>query len=142
MLDIQTIEVGDPLPEREHTATNVSLFLYNAAVWNGHRIHYDEGYATEVEGHPGIVIDGPLQGDWLSQVALNWLGGSGVLSRFSYSNRRAAYLGETLSSGGQITAIDLDTGMVELALTIRNASGDVITPGTATVVFNSAGSLS
>ena len=142
MPDINAIEVGDQLPEREHTATNVSLFLYNAAVWNGHRIHYDERYTIEAEGHPGIVIDGPLQGDWLSQVALNWLAESGLLSRFSYSNRRAAYLGDTLTSGGGVTAVDLDTGRVELELYIRNAAGDVITPGTATVVFNSAGSLS
>ena len=98
------IVVGAALPTRQHTATNVSLFMYNAAVWNPHRIHYDERYTREVEGHPDIVIDGPLQGDWLSQVVLNWLGDAGTLQRFSYSNRRAAYLGETLISGGTVTA--------------------------------------
>ena len=94
MLNIADIEIGTELPSREHTATNVSLFMYNAAVWNHHRIHYDERYTTEIEQHPGIVIDGPLQGDWLSQVALNWLGNAGSLRKFSYSNRRAAYLGD------------------------------------------------
>ena len=63
MPDINNIKIGDTLPERQHTASNVSLFVYNAAVWNPHRIHYDERYTTEVEGHPGVVIDGPLQGD-------------------------------------------------------------------------------
>ena len=132
-MDITQLKPGDALPSREHTATNVSLFMYNAAVWNHHRIHYDETYTTEVEGHPGIVIDGPLQGDWLSQIALNWLGDAGSLIKFDYSNRRAAYLGETLTSGGQIISIDPATGLVELELYIRNEQGDVITPGRATV---------
>lgn len=127
------LAVGTQLPSREHVATNVSLFLYNAAVWNPHRIHYDETYATDVEGHAGVVIDGPLQGDWISQIALNWIGEGGQLLRFSYSNRKAAHLGEVLTSGGSITAIDPAAGEVELELFIMNASGDVITPGVATV---------
>lgn len=137
-MNINELAPGDPLPSREHTATNVGLFMYNAAVWNHHRIHYDEKYTTEVEQHPGIVIDGPLQGDWLSQVALNWLGNQGQLLGFNYSNRRAAYLGETLISGGSITAVDPTSGEVELALFIKNAEGEVITPGQATVRINAA----
>jgi len=127
------LEVGDPLPTREHTATNVSLFLYNAAVWNAHRIHYDEHFSREVEQHPGIVIDGPLQGDWLCQCVVNWLGESGTLETFRYSNRRAAYLGETLRTGGRVSAIDHEKRTVELELFVENESGETITPGGATV---------
>ena len=36
-------------PSAAYTAINVSLFLYNAAVWNAHRIHYDEAYTTGVD---------------------------------------------------------------------------------------------
>ncbi|MGR8921483.1 MAG: hypothetical protein ACU85V_17850, partial [Gammaproteobacteria bacterium] len=89
MPSLDNIQVGDALPRREHTATNVSLFLYNAIVWNAHRIHYDERYTVEVEKHPGVIIDGPLQGDWLSQVVVNCLGEDGELLEFEYSNRRA-----------------------------------------------------
>lgn len=131
--DIDDIRVGDLLPERLHTPTTVSLFLYNAAVWNPHRIHYDETYATEGEGHPGIVIDGPLQGDWITQTALNWLGADDELVRFSYQNRLAAHLGETLRSGGRVTAVDVSSRLVELELFITNESDVVTTPGTATV---------
>ena len=99
MPTLDSLQVGDALPEREHHATNVSLFLYNAAVWNAHRIHYDEQYTTEVEKHPGVIIDGPLQGDWLSQVVVNWSGDDGRLVEFEYSNRRASILGETLTAG-------------------------------------------
>jgi len=39
-----SVQVGDALPERELTPDNVQLFLYNAALWNAHRIHFDEPY--------------------------------------------------------------------------------------------------
>lgn len=134
-IKISELTVGEALPERSYTATNVSLFLYNAAIWNPHRIHYDEPYTTDVEKHPGVVIDGPLQGDWLNQVVVNWMGDSAALTNFNYSNRRASYLGETLTSGGAISAIDKDAGTVDLELFIKNENGDVITPGTAQVRF-------
>ena len=73
MIGLEKIKIGYKIPEEQHTATNVSLFLYNAVVWNAHRIHYDESYTTTVEKHPAIVIDGPLQGDWLSQLVVNSL---------------------------------------------------------------------
>lgn len=128
---MNNIKVGESLPERQFVASNVSLFLYNAAVWNAHRIHYDESYTTQQEKHPGIVIDGPLQGDWLSQCAINWLGDRGELVAFNYSNRRAAYLGETLTTGGTIVAIDLAASAVALELFVKNEKGEIITPGGA-----------
>ncbi len=39
-INLAMLSVGSELPQRRHTATNVSLFMYNAAVWNAHRIHY------------------------------------------------------------------------------------------------------
>jgi 3-methylfumaryl-CoA hydratase len=132
-LRISELRVGDELPTRAFTPTNVSLFLYNAAVWNPHRIHYDERYTTGVEKHPGIVVDGPLQGDWLAQCALDWLGEDGELVRFSYSNRRAAHLGETLVTGGRVRAIDAAERVVTLELWVKNAQGEVTSPGAATL---------
>lgn len=38
----------------------VLLFRYSALTFNGHRIHYDQPYATAHEGYPGLVVHGPL----------------------------------------------------------------------------------
>ncbi|MDZ5696582.1 FAS1-like dehydratase domain-containing protein [Chelativorans sp. M5D2P16] len=38
----------------------VLLFRYSALTFNGHRIHYDRPYVTDVEGYPGLVVHGPL----------------------------------------------------------------------------------
>ena len=132
-MKIADLSVGQQLPTRRFKATNVSLFCYNAAIWNPHRIHYDEKYTKEVEHHPEIVIDGPLQGDWLSQTVTNWIRNDGSLLEFSYSNRRASYLGETLSAGGEITSIDPHTNIVALHLYIKNERDEITTPGNAKV---------
>ena len=132
-MKIANLSVGQQLPIRHFKASNVSLFLYNAAIWNPHRIHYDEKYTKEIEHHPDIVIDGPLQGDWLSQTVTNWIRDDGNLLEFSYSNRRASYLGETLYAGGEITSIDPDTNIVVLNLYIKNEKDEVTTPGNAKV---------
>jgi 3-methylfumaryl-CoA hydratase len=58
-----------PLPQRAATGAawqreivpdDVLLFRYSALTFNGHRIHYDRRYVTEVEGYPGLVVHGPL----------------------------------------------------------------------------------
>jgi 3-methylfumaryl-CoA hydratase len=42
------------------TPSPVMLFRYSALTFNGHRIHYDRGYATDTEGYDGLVFHGPL----------------------------------------------------------------------------------
>ena len=128
------VAIGDALPEQLHTPDNVQLMLYNAALWNGHRIHFDEPYAKEVEGYPGLVIAGPLLGDWLNQVVELWLGESGRLTKIEYSNRVASYIGETLTAGGNVTAVEGNTITIEVY--IKNEDGDVIAPGVATAEIN------
>lgn len=132
---IESIKPGDLLPERQFKPDNVQLFLYNAALWNAHRIHFDHPYATEVEGYPGLVIAGPLLGDWLTQSVIEWFGDDGKLESIEYSNRKASYIGEVLRSGGKVVSADQDTGTVELDMYIKNEADEVITPGTAIVRF-------
>ncbi|WP_346911008.1 hypothetical protein [uncultured Roseibium sp.] len=42
------------------TPDPVLLFRYSALTSNGHRIHYDQPYATKEEGYPNLVVHGPL----------------------------------------------------------------------------------
>lgn len=133
MLTLSSVTIGSRLNERTHEPSAVSLFLYNAVIWNPHRIHFDEPYTTQIEKHPGLVVDGPLQGDWLSQAVMEWLGDDGELMQLEYSNRRAAYLGERLRTGGEVVEIDRDTGIVTLDIYIKNADDKVIVPGRAIV---------
>jgi 3-methylfumaryl-CoA hydratase len=135
-----TVRVGDRLPVEARSCDEVQLFLYNAVLFNAHRIHFDLPYATEVEQYPGLVVAGPLIGDWLHQCVENWLGEHGRLFRIDYSNRGAAYVGDALEVGGEVTAVDEAAGEATVSLWVRNAAGDVIAPGTATVRLAPAGS--
>jgi 3-methylfumaryl-CoA hydratase len=137
MARIDEISVGDQLPEFRHETDTVGQFLYNAALWNAHRIHFDYPYATEEENYPGLVVAGPLMGDWLSQCVLEWLGGDGRLLRFEYSNRRAAFVGDVLLSRGAVRDVDQATGTATVDLEIVSESGDQLTPGSAVVEFQS-----
>ena len=62
-----------PLPDcgwSEAAAVDpVLLFRFSALTFNGHRIHYDRTYATEVERYPGLVVHGPLQAALLFDAA-------------------------------------------------------------------------
>ena len=54
-----------PVPEnavwtRSIQPDPVLLFRYSALTFNGHRIHYDRSYVTDVEGYPGLIVHGPL----------------------------------------------------------------------------------
>ncbi|HIE88283.1 MAG: hypothetical protein ABGY43_13180 [bacterium] len=133
---VSTIAPGDTLRERDFKPDNVQLFMYNAAIWNAHRIHYDYPYATGVEGYSGLVIAGPMMGDWRTQCVLDWLGDDGQLTSIEYSNRAAAYIGETLTTGGKVLSCDAEKGEVELEVTIKNETGDVIVPGVARARFH------
>ena len=133
---VSALQVGDTLPERRHTPDNVQLMLYNAAIWNGHRIHFDEPYARDIEGYPGLVIAGPLLGDWLHQCLTEWLGEDGHIASIEYSNRIASYIGETLVAGGEILAVDAEKRTADVEVYVKNQAGEVITPGTAVVAFH------
>jgi len=135
MSRIKNINVGDALPERAFKPDTAQLFLYDAALWNAHRIHFDYPYATEVEGYPGLVIAGPLMGDWLTQCVVDWLGDDGKLVSIDYSNRQAAFIGEVLRTGGSVRAVDPDTREAQLELFVKNEANDVIIPGAAVVNF-------
>jgi 3-methylfumaryl-CoA hydratase len=62
---------ASPVGETVRTLTPdpVLLFRYSALTFNGHRIHYDQAYAREVEGYPDIVVHGPLIATLLMRAA-------------------------------------------------------------------------
>lgn len=69
--------------ERTIQPDDVLLFRYSALTFNGHRIHYDRRYATEVEGYPGLVVHGPLIATLLMDL-LRRHQPSATVTRFSF----------------------------------------------------------
>lgn len=69
----------------------VDLFRYSALLKVYHRIHYDAAYATVEEGHPGLLVHGPLLGQALIAHALSQHPGFCV-SNVAVSVRRPIYV--------------------------------------------------
>ena len=92
---------GDPVPpptaaeegaawQREVVPDDVLLFRYSALTFNGHRIHYDRRYVTEVEGYPGLVVHGPLIATLLLDLLHRQMPGATV-ARFEFKAVRPTF---------------------------------------------------
>jgi 3-methylfumaryl-CoA hydratase len=96
---------GDPHPEPEHdwrveTRTGPELlFRFSALTYNTHRIHYDQPYATGVEGYPGLVVHGPLLALLLLEIPRRH--GERPVSRFSYRLSSPVFSGATVLTHGR-----------------------------------------
>ncbi len=74
---------GNPAWRRDIVPDDVLLFRYSALTFNGHRIHYDRRYVTEVEKYPGLIVHGPL----LATLLLDLLRRNGAASLASFRFR-------------------------------------------------------
>ncbi len=79
---------------------DVLLFRYSALTFNGHRIHYDRRYATEVEGYPGLVVHGPLIATLLLDLLRRALPRANV-ARFSFRAISPLFDTEPFAACGQ-----------------------------------------
>lgn len=127
---LEDVAVGAELPPMVKNASRAQLFLFSAATNNPHRIHYDREYAA-VEGHPDVLVHGPLQGAWLSQYLTDWAGPLGRLLGMSWQNRARAFPEHDLTFRGKVTAIEGDE--VSLEVWEVDESGAVLMPCMAKV---------
>jgi 3-methylfumaryl-CoA hydratase len=85
---------GEVALEWRLDTTPTLLFRYSALTFNGHRIHYDLPYATEVEGYEGLVVHGPIQATLLYNLAAVRHGGAP--RHFEYRGMAPAICGRPL----------------------------------------------
>jgi 3-methylfumaryl-CoA hydratase len=76
--------------ERQIVPDDVLLFRYSALTFNGHRIHYDRRYVTEVEGYPGLIVHGPLLATLLLDLLLVERPGTSI-ERFEFKALRPVF---------------------------------------------------
>ena len=104
---------GDPVPppvaaeqgaawQREITPDDVLLFRYSALTFNGHRIHYDRRYVTEVEGYPGLIVHGPLISTLLVDLVRRHAPGA-FIKRFDFKAVRPTFDLHPFRLNGQLS---------------------------------------
>src|SRR5215470_14018075 len=142
----EDVDAGDAIPTLAVTVDETQMFFFSAATYNGHRIHYDKTWATEVEGYPNILVHGPLQAALLARAVTDWAGPDGRLVSYAIQNRASAFPGEELRFVGTVTgkrddaeaagsgsAADRGRGLVDLEIRGEKGEAQVLMPGTATV---------
>ncbi len=132
MSSIHALATGAHIPELVRTPDPVDLFGFSAAAWLLHRIHYDLPFTTDHDGHPGLLVHGPLQGTYMIQSVQWWLGYKASLMSVKYRHSSPAYAGDTLTCGGTIGAIDDAAGLFNAELWVKKDDGTVTTSGAAT----------
>ena len=131
MVYFEDVRVGDAVPAVTETVDEVRMFFFSAATYNGHRIHYDHRFATEAEGHPDVVVQGPLQVALVARTLTDWAGPGGRLVKLAVRNRASAYPGEELRITGVVVA--KRDGLVDVELREEKGDGVLLIPATATV---------
>jgi 3-methylfumaryl-CoA hydratase len=89
--------------QRQIVPDDVLLFRYSALTFNGHRIHYDRKYVTEVEGYPGLIVHGPLIATLLMDLLRREKPDAKVL-RFEFKAVRPTFDTHAFSVHGQPSA--------------------------------------
>ncbi len=88
--------------------TTTNLFRFSAVTFNGHRIHYDQPYTTQVEGYPALVVHGPFAAARLAQFA----GRERPLARFAFRAAAPLFAGQPVrlrhAGEGEVQAVRCD----------------------------------
>jgi 3-methylfumaryl-CoA hydratase len=89
--------------QRKIVPDDVLLFRYSALTFNGHRIHYDRQYVTEVEGYPGLIVHGPLIATMLMDLLQRQLS-QAVVQTFEFKAIRPTFDINPFSVQGKVAA--------------------------------------
>ncbi|KAJ1974644.1 hypothetical protein H4R35_003514 [Dimargaris xerosporica] len=117
--------------------TEIMLFRFSALTFNSHRIHYDYPYATQVEGHRGLLVHGPLTCTLLLNLARHQISNHlGLNQRSSWPFRRFTYravspltCGEPFTLNGRWTTAK-DGSIEACELWAANSQGGLAMSGT------------
>ena len=85
---------------REVVPDSILLFRYSAITFNGHRIHYDQDYAKNVEKYPGLIVHGPLIATLLIDLVTSNFPQSELL-RVTFRMHSPAFVDESLTLAGE-----------------------------------------
>jgi hydroxyacyl-ACP dehydratase HTD2-like protein with hotdog domain len=105
----EDVDIGGEIPPLGKTPGNLQLFMFSAATWNCHRIHFDADFAREHDKLPNVLTHRPLLGSFLCQLLTDWLGDNGRIVRLEWSNRGPAVPGDTLTCRGKVTSTHVES---------------------------------
>ncbi len=128
---------AEPIVATEFVPNEIDLFMFCAATWNTHRIHYDRAFA-EASGFRDLVVPGPLQTARLAQMLSDFAGRyDGRLTTMSVRHRASIYCNEPVYLSANLVAIRELEGAVaiDVSVAVKNASEVTATSGQASLTL-------
>lgn len=128
-----------PLQEIRRTPGHVDLFTFSAAMGIAHRIHFDADYTRDEEGHPALLVQGPLQAAYICQALQHWAERHGCRARIEslkYRHRKPVYVDTVLVAGGELQSFDATAQQAHLSVWVKvDGEDEEATRGEATVTL-------
>lgn len=125
---------GQVLPELAVAPTRMQLFMFSAATWNRHHVHYSKDAAI-AEGLPDVVVHRALLGNFLARMLDGWLAGRGEIRELNWKVQLSALPEQTLRVRGTVRERYQEGGrrFMRCDLQIVNERDEVVTAGNARI---------
>jgi acyl dehydratase len=167
---VEDVTVGETLPAMTKGPMTVTGFIGYAQGWGGlyiranrlaykqlrkhsglgiadrfgipdvpERVHWDDDLARKV-GTPRAYDYGPERTSWLTHQLTDWMGDDGFLAGHEAKIRRHNPTGDIITITGEVTGVDVATGLVSVEQTATQQDGELSALGTGTVRLPSRGS--
>jgi hydroxyacyl-ACP dehydratase HTD2-like protein with hotdog domain len=127
------------IPDLKITPDAAQIFMFSAATWNRHHIHYSKDAAL-AEGHKDIVVQRALIGNFLARLLTDWLGDGGDIRELSWKVVQSAFPGQTLRCTGLVTEENRSGShrILTCELKVLNPQDQTIATGSARVELSGA----
>jgi len=124
------LQAGQDLPEITKKPTYAHLFMFSAATWNRHMIHYNAAYAKG-DGLPDVAVHRALIGNYLAQLLGNWVGENGTIRKLEWNVRASAFPGDLLVCRGKVKEKRDEDGLriVGCEIWVEKEDGQIVAPG-------------
>jgi hydroxyacyl-ACP dehydratase HTD2-like protein with hotdog domain len=128
---------GKEVAAAELRVNELDLFMFCAATWLTHRIHFDRDYARS-EGYSDLVIPGPLQCARLGQLVADFAAAhGGRLDYLEVRHRSPAICGTPIRMAASIADAEIgpDSVSAKLNVSVTGPDGLVYTSGRSEVTL-------
>lgn len=136
MLDLKSLEPGQPLPEIQRSITREDIHLYAQASGDFNPIHLDPEFAAKTPAG-GIIAHGMLVLAYVSQMltaafAMSWLTSGKLNIRF----KAPARPGDVLTVSGKVEKVQPQGAktLITCSILCANQNGEPVITGEATVI--------